>query len=126
MKAVCVVAENEVNPFWGIVIFDEGTMTAQEAIEKDFKDNTSIPPGDDYGEWFANILGDYDYFYIPLVVGQRFKGIEFPTIERALEIGLADEGEIASMCMETLMVSVLRTFRIAIEITIGSTKVERR
>jgi len=115
MAAVCVVSESETNPFWGIVIFDIREMTAQEAIEKDFRDNTSIPPGDDYGEWFDNILGDYDYFYIPLAIAQGLKGIEFPTIERALEIGLADADEIASMCMETLMVSICRAFDLEVE-----------
>lgn len=114
MKAVCVVAGNEINPFWGIVIFDE-VMDVKEAIEKDFCVNTVIPSGDDYGEWFDATLGDYEYFYIPLVVGRRLKGMEFPTIDRALEIGLCDADEIASMSMETLMVNVCRAFKVEVE-----------
>jgi len=112
MKAICVVAENEVNPFWGIVTFDENELSPDEAIEKNFKDSVSIPPGDTYEEWFGHILGDYKFFYIPLVVGQRLKSIEYPSIDRALEIGLTDADEIAHTCMEQLMVRVCRTFDI--------------
>ena len=112
MKAICVVATIETDPYYGIVTFDENTTSPEKAIEKDFRANYSIPPGDSYTEWQENLLGDYKFFYIPYAVGQKLKRLEFPTIKRALEIGLADADEIASMTMSDLMVRVCKLFSI--------------
>lgn len=112
MKAICVVATIETDPYYGIVIFDENTTSPEEAIEKDFRANYSVPPGESYEEWQESILGDYKFFYIPYVVGRKLKSLEFPSIKRALEIGLNDADEIASMALSDMMVRVCRLFTI--------------
>lgn len=112
MKAICVVSTVETDPFWGIVTFDENETGPIQAIMEDFRARVSVAPGDSYEEWQERLLGKYEFFYIPYVVGQKLKSLEYPSTDRALEIGLKHADEIASMTMSDLMVRVCRLFAI--------------
>ena len=105
-RAVCVVTGHEINPFWGIVVFDDkDTPAVNNAVYKDFCKRFTPPPGETHEDWIETILGEiYEFYVIPSEIGEKLRDIEFPSY-----IG---DNEEAQICMEMLMIKMCEAIQI--------------
>lgn len=118
-RAAVILGSNELNPFYGIVTFnDDGpkwfpasgdvltqTVVAMEvllddAVKEDFGERWEVPEGDSPDDWFEDILGDYTYFYIPIAAAKKLAGVKFPCYPN----------DSARALLDRLMISVCERF----------------
>ena len=77
-RAVVILTSHELNPFYGIVTYNDDEQGLCDAVKADFDGHWAVPEGDSPDVWFENILGDYTYFYIPMDAAKKLAEVKFP------------------------------------------------
>ena len=99
-RAVVVLTDNEYNPFYGIVTYNDDEQGLEDAVRADFDENWAAPEGDSPDSWFESILGDYIHFFIHMDAANKLAEVEFPCYPNDRERALLDR----------LMISVCERF----------------
>lgn len=106
-RAAVILTSNELNPFYGIVTFDDDEQELDEAVQKHFRENWEAPEGDSPDDWFEDILGDYTYFFIHAEAANGLVKVEIPTPDVE---GRLHPDDLAREMLEQLMISVCEQF----------------
>lgn len=105
--AAVILMSDELNPFYGIVTFNDDELELDEAVQKHFRENWEAPPGDSPDDWFEDILGNYTFFFIHAEAANGLVKVEIPTPDVE---GRLNPDDLARELLEQLMIRVCEQF----------------
>jgi len=119
IRAAVILTSNELNPFYGIVTFDDTVDDGQsitpmevkldKAVKAHVRENwdSEALEGDSPEGWFEDVLGDYTYFYITNEIAKKLTAVPIPVVDVE---HLNNSDEVARSLLEQLMISICEKF----------------